>query len=135
MFLYHQSDPPVCLVDAFISSRLDCNNSLLYGLSKSQLARLQLVQTAAERLVTMTRRREHISPILANYIGSRLSRPYCVAFKILLNAYKVLHGIAPKYICDLLSIFAPEHNLRSALQLLFEHGPRTKTAFPVKLVS
>ena len=115
------------LVHAFVTSRLDCNNSLLYGLPMCQLARLQLVQNAAARLVTLTRRREHISPILHDLHWLRIKDR--VAFKILLTAYKARHGIAPKYICDLLSVYTPKRNLRSASQLLFEHGPRTKTKY------
>ena len=115
------------LVHAFVTSRLDCNNSLLYGLPTSQLARLQLVQNAAARLVTRTKRRDHISPILYELHWLRIEDR--VTFKILLTAYKVRHGIAPKYICDLLSDYLPERNLRSASQLLFKPGPRTKTRY------
>ena len=115
------------LVHAFVTSRLDCNNSLLYGLPASQLARLQLVQNAAARLATRTKRCDYISPILYKLHWLRIED--CMAFKILLTAYKVRHGIAPTYICDLLSDYLPERNLRSASQLLFKPGPRTKTRY------
>jgi len=52
------------LVYAFISSRLDYCNSLLFGICDNLLRRLQVVQNAAARLVTGTRRREHITPVL-----------------------------------------------------------------------
>ena len=45
-------------------SRLDCYNAILYGLPDAQLQKLQLVQNAAARLVTVTHRREHITPVL-----------------------------------------------------------------------
>ena len=115
------------LVHAFVTSRLNCNNSLLYGLPASQLARLQLVQNAAARLVTQTKRCDHISPILYEVHWLRIEDR--VALKILLTAYNVHHGIAPKYICHLLSDYLPERNLRSASQLLFKPGPRTKTRY------
>lgn len=51
-------------VDAFVTSRLDYCNSLFCSLSKSQIARLQLVQNAAARLLLKCREHEHISPIL-----------------------------------------------------------------------
>jgi len=52
------------LVQAFISCRLDYCNSLLYGISDGLLQRLQSVQNAAARLVTGTRRSDHITPVL-----------------------------------------------------------------------
>ena len=50
------------LVHAFITSRLDFCNSLLYGLPKQTTERLQHVQNAATRMVALTHKHEHISP-------------------------------------------------------------------------
>ena len=52
------------LVSSFISCRLDYCNSLLYGISDGLLQRFQSVQNAAARLVTGTRRSDHITPVL-----------------------------------------------------------------------
>ena len=52
------------LIHAFISSKLDFCNSLLYGLSKSSLQKLQFLQNAAARVLTFSHKHEHISPIL-----------------------------------------------------------------------
>ena len=52
------------LVHAFISSKLDFCNALLYGLPQSVIDRLQYVQNCAARLVTRTRSSEHITPVL-----------------------------------------------------------------------
>jgi len=49
---------------AFISCRLDYFNSLLYGLLDILLRKLQSVQNATVRLITGTRRSDHISPVL-----------------------------------------------------------------------
>ena len=49
---------------AFISCRLDYCNSLLYGLPGTLLRKLQSVQNATARLITGTRRSDHISPVL-----------------------------------------------------------------------
>jgi len=51
------------LVQAFISSRLDHCNSLLYGLPHSLISKVQSVQNAAARLLTATRRGDHIAPV------------------------------------------------------------------------
>lgn len=53
------------VIHAFISSRLDYCNSLYFGLSTNLLARLQIVQNAAARLLTDTRKCS-ISPVLAS---------------------------------------------------------------------
>ncbi len=50
------------VIHAFISSRLDYCNSLYLGLSKNLLSRLQLVQNAAARKLTGTRKWSSISP-------------------------------------------------------------------------
>lgn len=51
---------------ALISSQLDYCNSLYIGLPQSTLSRLQLVQNAAARLITGTKKRDHVSPVLAS---------------------------------------------------------------------
>ena len=57
-------DATKTLVHAFISSRLDYCNSLLFGVADQQLKRLYTVQNTAARLVTGTRRSDHITPVL-----------------------------------------------------------------------
>lgn len=81
------------IIHALITSHLDYCNSLYYGVSQSSLSRLQLVQNAAARLLTGTRRRNHISPVLASLHW--LPVHFRVHFKILLFAFKSLNGLAP----------------------------------------
>ena len=54
------------VIHAFITCRLDYCNALYFGVNQSSIARLQLVQNAAARLLTGVRKREHITPILAS---------------------------------------------------------------------
>ncbi|XP_055492976.1 uncharacterized protein LOC129698113 [Leucoraja erinacea] len=85
------------IIHKFIASRLDYCNSLYTGISQSSLPRLQLVQNAAVRLLTGTRKRDHITPILASLHW--LPVRFRINFKILLYVYKALNRLAPTYIC------------------------------------
>lgn len=99
------------MVHALIFSRLDYGNALYYGVQQKSLHRLQLVQNAAARLLTGTRKFEHITPILQKLHW--LPVPYRINFKILLFCFKALHGLAPTYIADLIQVHKPKRTLRS----------------------
>ena len=104
------------VIHAFVTTRLDYCNALYVGVSGSSIARLQLVKNAAARLLTGTRKYEHISPVLASLHW--LPVDFRVHFKILLFAFKALHGLAPSYLSELLHPYTPSRSLRSADQLL-----------------
>jgi len=86
------------LVQAFISCRPDYCNSLLYGIADSQLRRLQLVQNAAARLITGTRRTEHITPVLQSLQWLPVRQR--ILFKLAVLVHKCLNGRAPVYLAD-----------------------------------
>ena len=110
---------------AFVTSRLDYCNSLYVGMGQAQISRLQLVQNAAARLLTGTRKREHISPVLASLHW--LPVPYRIDYKLLLIVYKCLNGLAPAYLTDLLNTYVPHRLLRSVDQQLLV-VPRSRLA-------
>jgi len=58
------ADAAKTIVRAFVACRLDYCNSLLHGITDSLFRRLQSIQNAAACLVTGTRRRDHITPVL-----------------------------------------------------------------------
>lgn len=101
------------LVHAFVTSRIDCCNSLLYGIPMSQVKRLQLVQNAAARLVTYTRKFAHITPVLKSLHW--LPVEHRLTYKILLITYRALKFSSPQYISSLLNFRKPGRSgLRSA---------------------
>ncbi len=53
------------LIHAFVTSRLDYCNAVLSGCSSRNIKKLQLVQNAAARVLTRTKKYDHITPILS----------------------------------------------------------------------
>ncbi len=98
------------MVCAFVTSRLDCCNSLLSGCTNKSLRTLHLIQKAAARVLTGTRKRDHISPILASLdwfpVKSRTE------FRVLLLTYKALNGQEPSYLKELIAPYYPSRLLR-----------------------
>ncbi len=99
------------LVHAFMTSRLDYCNALLGGCPASSINKLQVVQNAAARVLTRSRKYDHITPILQSLHW--LPIKFRIIYKILLLAYKALNGLAPAYLTNLLSRYNPSRSLRS----------------------
>ena len=85
-------------------------------MSQHNINRLQLVQNAAARLLTGTKKTEHISPVLAQLHW--LPVKYRIYFKTLLFVFKALNGLAPPYISELLNPHSAPRALRSQNQSL-----------------
>ncbi len=93
------------VLHAFVSSRLDSGNSILYGLPEYQIGRLQRLQNTAARILTRTKKFEHITPILHSLHWLPIANR--IEFKILTLAHKCLHNQAPAYLSDLIRLHQP----------------------------
>ncbi|XP_077998734.1 uncharacterized protein LOC144451705 [Glandiceps talaboti] len=118
---YLTDDAVKLLVHAFVTSRVDYCNSLLYRIPLSSIRKHQLVQNTAVQFITKTRKYDHITGVLQNLHWLPISER--VEFKVLLIAYKALHDTAPPYISQLLKFYEPSCNLRSKSKLLVEINP------------
>ncbi|KAK0132375.1 hypothetical protein N1851_032741 [Merluccius polli] len=99
------------VIHAFISSRLDYCNALFSGLPNSTTKSLQLVQNATARLLTRTRKFDNIIPILSFLYWLPIKARS--DFKVLLLTYKILHGLSPTYLKDLIIPYCPSRPLLS----------------------
>ena len=85
------------LIYTFISSRVDCCNGFLIGLPRKTLKKLQLMQNAAARVLTGTKRSEHITLILKSLQWLPVS--HRIEYKAMLLVYKSIHGPNTLQIC------------------------------------
>ena len=86
----------------------------MHSLPTNVVAKLQSILNAAFRLVTKPRKYEHITPVMIKLHW--LPIPNRIQFELLLLIYKPLHGLAPSYLTDILSL-RPNKGLRSDNQL------------------
>ena len=104
------------LIHAFVTAKIDYCNSLLYGQPKCILKRLQSVLNSAARLIHLTSRYEHVTPLLIQLHWLPIEQR--ITFKIAVITFKALHGAAPSYITDLIKPYTPGRLLRSSNQFL-----------------
>jgi len=127
-------------VNAFVISRLDYCNSILYGLLKLEHDKIQRIQNIAARLITGTKRKEHITPTLEDLhwlpVKSR------IFFKNLLLTFRAINGHSPTYLlASLFNACKPARSLRSSGQSLLQvpdvktctYGQRSFSFYATKL--
>ncbi len=109
---YLTEDATKKLVIAFVISKLDCNNALLYKISKFLQDKLQLVQNNAARLIVQKAKHESIKETRKKLHW--LPIEFRIKYKINLLTFKCLQNLAPIYLQDLLHPYEPKRDLRSA---------------------
>ena len=105
------------MIHSYVTSHLDNGNSL-YGISDHLLTKLQKVQNAAARIITKTRKHDHITAVLIDLHWLPIKQR--IEYKLLLLTFRSLHGLAASYLSDLLSRYEPTRALRSADAHLLE---------------
>ena len=112
---------------SIVSSRLDYCNSLLYGTSKSNIAKLQRVQNTLARVVSGTKKRESITPVMMDLHWLPITAR--IEYKVALLTHKVLVSRQPEYLLDTICVYSPARDLRSGSQhLLTSRRSHTATA-------
>ena len=101
---------------SIVSTRLDYCNSVLYGASAQNIQRLQRVQNSLARVVSGTKKREHIKPVLRDLHW--LPVPQRIEYKVALITHKVLSTGQPHYLKSLVNEYKPVRQLRSEGQRL-----------------
>ena len=135
------------VVHAFVSSRIDYCNSLLYGVPVFLINKLQRVQNMAARVVTGTLKFDNISTVMKELHW--LPVEYRIKYKVLLLIYRCINNLAPAYLSSLLAYYHPTRTLSSSSKQLlqipkcrlrnfgenaFSHfGPKIWNSLPVEI--
>ena len=102
------------LATAFVASRVDYCNGVLYGVAK-EVQRLQMVLNAAARLVVGTGKFSHVT--IFRDVLHWLPVQHRISYKIAILARDCTHGIGPAYfgdVCAPVTAAPGRTNLRSA---------------------
>ena len=86
------------MFDVLVFSKLYYCSSVWANTSKKNLEKLQRVQNFAARIITGTKKHEHISPVLRelNWLPVHLT----VQYRDTVMAFKCMKGLAPSYLCE-----------------------------------
>jgi hypothetical protein len=120
-------DVALSIASSMIGARLDYCNSILHGTSLSNIQKLQRVQNSLARIVTGTRRSEHITPVLARLHWLPLAMR--VEYKVALLTFKVITTQQPSYLYDLVKFRTSVRDLRSSSRINCLQTDSSKTVF------
>src|SRR5688572_1951464 len=90
----------ISLANALVSSRIDYCNSLLSGINKSNILKLQRVPNSLARAITNTSKYEHRNPVLKSL--HLLPVQQRIRLKLGLIVYKTVNSGQPRYLKSVL---------------------------------
>ena len=104
------------VLNSLIFSKLFYCSTVWTGTSKQNLQKLQLVQHFAVRLLTDTKKFDHISPVLRKLGWPSIKDQLLVRYTT--QVYKLVNGLAPLYLSSKLSKRSDTHryNTRERMQ-------------------
>ena len=111
------------LVQALIMSSLDYCNALYYGCAKSIINQLQNIQNRACRIIFGLHRKQPVDEKMKSLHWLKVEQR--IEFKLCLLIYKALNGLAPSYICELITFNNISSRRTSSL-----HVPLVKESHP-----
>jgi hypothetical protein len=106
------------ITQSLVLSRIDYMSILLMGAPNKTIKKAQKAMNAAARLITNTRRQDHISPVLKDLQWMTVKNR--IDYKIALMVFKSRIGKSPSYITDLIRAYSPPRPLRSGNQSLLQ---------------
>ena len=108
---YRTDDTTKTLVHSLLTGRLDYCNSLYFGLTSNSFSKLKLAQNSAARIISRTRKHEHISPIFEKLHWLPINKR--AVYKQMVLTFNSLDRSVPAYIKTALNWYMQPRDLRS----------------------
>ena len=100
------------IVHGTVISRLDFCNGLYINMPSVHIQKLQKIMNEAARLVTLTPRKDHITPVLVSLHWLPIKER--IDYKVLITVFKALNDAGPDYLRELLVPYQPQRALKSS---------------------
>ena len=112
------------IIHAFITSRLDTCNCILYGITDKTINKLQVIQNKCAKVIVKANRYSSATDIRKTLNWLPIKQR--IKFKILVLTFKCLNGMAPVYLTELLSVKKQTRALRPR-GIVLDHKTFKKT--------
>ena len=128
------------LIHSLITSRLDLCNFIFFGLSKSNLKKVQRIQNSAMRILTRNNKSKSLDEWFLHWHWLKIEQR--ILFKIILITFKCVHSMYPLHISSFLHVknvvnlllTEPYHAKSKFSKYSFAHAaPRLWNCLPVDI--